>query len=135
MSWFINLGFEFINKDRYNFKLNFRPATFTETNTTFKPIKYFETWKKYYYCFYFFKCSEQWKDYFRQVYHIASKENTNRIPGFRNQLFWETCIQLSSEEKELIFFTSDVTGVFEIIIEGFTNNLEPISIKKFIVES
>jgi hypothetical protein len=50
-------------------------------------------------------------------------------------LFWETCIQLSSEEKELIFFTSDVTGVFEIIIEGFTNNLEPISIKKFIVES
>lgn len=73
------------------------------------------------------------KDYFKQEYSIENKNVSDRIPDFRTQLLWEPTIELSSEEEIITFFTSDVTGVFEIELEGFTYNLEPVSIKNYFV--
>lgn len=65
------------------------------------------------------------KKYFFQNY---SKSNNKRIPDFRTQLFWDPNLNVS--QKEISFFTSDVSGNFEIEIEGFTNDGEPISLRK-----
>ncbi|WP_237275324.1 hypothetical protein [Tenacibaculum ovolyticum] len=66
------------------------------------------------------------KKYFFQTHDIPEK--TKRIPDYRTQLYWNPNIDLS--EKEITFYTSDVSGEFEIEIEGFTKKGEPISLRK-----
>jgi hypothetical protein len=74
----------------------------------------------------------QLKKYYQPNYAASKSE---RIPDFRYQLFWKPNIKLNQTSKELEFYTSDKTGVFEMILEGFTNLGNPISIKKeFTVE-
>lgn len=68
------------------------------------------------------------KKYFNQQY---SDNSLNRIPDFRHQLYWEPNLNLEKETAEIIFYTSDNTGVYEINIEGFSSSGEPISIKKY----
>ncbi|TXD52955.1 MULTISPECIES: hypothetical protein [unclassified Polaribacter] len=47
------------------------------------------------------------------------RENINKqIPDFRTQLFWGSNFNLTAEKTS--FYTSDQTGTFEAIIEGFT---------------
>lgn len=46
------------------------------------------------------------------------------VPDYRHQLFWDT---ISGEPQEIIFYTSDVTGAFEIVVEGFTETGNPVS--------
>ena len=58
------------------------------------------------------------------------REDLNRIPDYRYQLFWEPSFNLTQENKEISFYTSDVKGEFEISIEGFSNMGIPISIKE-----
>lgn len=65
------------------------------------------------------------KTYFKQNY---SRDKYKRIPDYRTQLYWNPAI----DSKEITFYTSDVTGVFEINIEGFTNDGKSVSIKKLI---
>lgn len=65
------------------------------------------------------------KTYYQENY--SSNKNT-RIPDYRTQLYWNPVIK----SKEITFYTSDVTGVFEINIEGITNKGKPVSIKKWI---
>lgn len=75
------------------------------------------------------------KDYYKQIYTEVHKNISDRVPDFRTQLLWEPNVALSSEEKTITFYTSDITGVFEVVLEGFTEKLEPVSIKNyFIVE-
>ena len=55
----------------------------------------------------------QEKKYFSVDY---SKDNLARIPDYRYQLLWNP--ELKPEDTEVTFYTSDIPGAFEIILEG-----------------
>lgn len=75
---------------------------------------------------------QQDKKYFHQTYTFQNREQTSRIPDFRDQLLWEPKIDFSSETMVLSCFTSDNTGIYEISVEGFTLDGMPVSIYKTI---
>lgn len=52
-----------------------------------------------------------------------------RIPDFRNQLFWNPEVKLNSKNNNS-FYTSDLSGTYEVRLEGFTNNGTPVSLKE-----
>ncbi|OOG76578.1 hypothetical protein [Flavobacterium sp. A45] len=52
-----------------------------------------------------------------------------RIPDYRYQLLWLPQLTLASNENPISFYTSDVTGTFEITLEGFTDQGIPVSLK------
>ncbi|EJL66064.1 hypothetical protein PMI10_00814 [Flavobacterium sp. CF136] len=54
-----------------------------------------------------------------------------RIPDFRNQLFWNPEVKLNSQSNNS-FYTSDLSGTYEIRLEGFANNGLPVSLKEII---
>ncbi len=60
----------------------------------------------------------------REFYSPAYEKNeqvTNRIPDFRNQLYWSPKIKTNPDAKTILsFFTSDLTGKFALIIQGIT---------------
>ncbi|MBA6155294.1 hypothetical protein H3Z83_01965 [Tenacibaculum sp. S7007] len=62
------------------------------------------------------------KKYFFQQH----KKNNQRVPDYRTQLYWNPNLNLT--KKQFSFYTSDVKGVFEIDIQGFSKN------GKFILE-
>ena len=68
------------------------------------------------------------KSYFQQVY--SDETNNSRIPDFRYQLLWKPDLQLGTEEETLEFFTSDVDGTFEVVVEGFTADGQPVFLRK-----
>lgn len=68
------------------------------------------------------------KKYFSPDY--SNDKKYNRIPDYRDQLFWKPNLKINNEEITLNFYTSDNKGEYEINIEGFTNNGTPVSIKK-----
>lgn len=71
------------------------------------------------------------KKYFQQVYNQENRDN--RIPDYRSQLLWKP--ELSPDKEEISFFTSDVDGKFEVVLEGFTASGTPVHIRKsFTVE-
>jgi len=51
-----------------------------------------------------------------------------RIPDYRRQLYWNPRVKLSGNINNFTFYTSDNTGEFEIRVEGFTEQGEPISL-------
>lgn len=67
---------------------------------------------------------------FKQNYTDQTKQN--RIPDYRYQLLWQPELTLENKENIVSFFTSDVSGKFEISLEGFTENGLPVSIKEII---
>ncbi len=71
------------------------------------------------------------KNYYRQLYTPETIQKYERIPDFRQQLFWMPQMQFSNVEPEVVyeFYTSDVPGVYEIVLEGFTTYGKPISVK------
>jgi len=80
------------------------------------------------------KSIETPKNYFKQTYDKASKDYED-IPDFRYQLLWEPHKYMNKSSETLSFYTSDVTGTFEILIQGFSEDIQPISIRKtFIVK-
>ncbi len=70
------------------------------------------------------------KKYFKQEYTEENKEFYSRIPDYRNQLLWEPSVKLSSNKIKISFYTSDLSGDFEIVLEGFSNIGEAVSLKK-----
>lgn len=68
------------------------------------------------------------KKIYNKVKYESGSDN-DRIPDFRNQLLWnpETHVGNNSETS---FYTSDLTGTFEIRLEGFTKNGIPVSISE-----
>lgn len=64
------------------------------------------------------------KYFFQNEKNVMNK----RIPDFRTQLFWNPNISLT--KKNISFFTSDVTGHFEITLQGYTKKGEFINIEQ-----
>lgn len=56
--------------------------------------------------------------------------DNERIPDYRNQLFWNPEVKLNSDTNS--FYTSDVSGIFEINLQGFAKNGSPVFIKEII---
>ena len=48
---------------------------------------------------------------------------------YRRQLYWNPELKLDSSDT-LEFYTSDLTGTFEVIIEGYNAEGKPVSLKK-----
>lgn len=71
------------------------------------------------------KLAEVEKTYFKQQY-VDGNENSH-IPDFRYQLLWLPDLEIEEEAKIIQFFTSDVTGAFEVVLQGFNEKGEPIS--------
>ncbi|TXE06241.1 hypothetical protein FUA26_14810 [Seonamhaeicola algicola] len=67
---------------------------------------------------YTLKLIQPQKKYFSPNYDENSTE-LKRIPDFRSQLLWCPNVKLNGEEKTITFFTSDVKGVFEVILSGY----------------
>jgi hypothetical protein len=59
----------------------------------------------------------------------SDKTKYERIPDYRYQLLWLPQVTLANTENPISFYTSDVTGTFEISLEGFTDQGIPISLK------
>ena len=45
----------------------------------------------------------------------------SRIPDYRTQLLWQPNVALDEKDYVTSFYTSDVLGVFEITLEGYTD--------------
>jgi len=67
------------------------------------------------------------KEYFNPDY--SDKIKFERIPDYRYQLLWLPQLTLDRKENLISFYTSDVTGTFEISLEGFTDQGVPVSLK------
>jgi len=54
-----------------------------------------------------------------------------RIPDFRNTLFWSPSVTASDDGKYRVeFWSSDVTGDYEICLQGITDNGKPVSFRQ-----
>jgi len=67
------------------------------------------------------------KEYYTPNY--TDKTKNERIPDYRYQLLWLPQLTLTGNKNPISFYTSDVTGTFEITLEGFTDQGIPISLK------
>lgn len=65
------------------------------------------------------------KEYYTPNYE---QEDSKRTPDYRTQLSWQPKLELNS--NKFSFYTSDVSGIFEITLEGLTKDGEFISIKQ-----
>ena len=74
------------------------------------------------------------KNYFNQSYAADNVDKFKNIPDFRSQLYWNPTILIdqNSNEKNYEFYTSDISGEYEIVLEGFTTYGKPITVKKTI---
>jgi len=70
------------------------------------------------------------KEYYQQDYRYPQRYK--RIPDYRSQLVWEPQFQLDGSSKDLSFYTSDVKGSFEVILEGFNEKGKPLSLRQVI---
>lgn len=68
----------------------------------------------------------QVKKYFSPNY---ARKNTKRIPDYRTQLAWVPQLNVNTTTA---FYTSDVTGDFEIVLDGYTKNGKHINIRETI---
>ncbi len=112
-------------------------------NKTFQGIVDVVTFNSDYYQSYYskdvgvhklFKPNED-KNYYHQSYEGELKNVYRRLPDFRYQLLWLPRYGLSEKEQEVVFYSSDIKGKYEISLEGFTYNGIPVSLKKhFVVE-
>ena len=73
------------------------------------------------------------KKYFRQNYSVDKESSDQRIPDYRHQLLWEPRIDFNGKEATFECYTSDVTGEYEIVLDGFSIFGKPISLRKTIL--
>jgi len=66
----------------------------------------------------------------RKAYFQQGKPSAH-IPDFRYQLLWEPHIELEGPSKSFTFYTSQVPGRYEVVLEGFTTYGKPISLKTY----
>lgn len=69
------------------------------------------------------------KNYFKQDYDDEVMD-FSRIPDYRGLLLWEPHVKVEASSYNFEFFTSDVEGVFEVILNGFTTYGKPITVVK-----
>ncbi|TPG39432.1 hypothetical protein [Flavobacterium pectinovorum] len=70
------------------------------------------------------------KSYYSPDY--AAGNNLQRIPDYRYQLLWKPDVTLDQKEDDISFYTSDVKGSFEVVLEGFTEKGQPVYLSKTI---
>ena len=70
------------------------------------------------------------KKLYNKIEYANSSDNA-RIPDFRNQLFWNPEVALNNKNNNS-FYTSDLSGTFEVRLEGFAKNGSPVSLKEII---
>ena len=72
------------------------------------------------------------KNYFNQMHEEGI---SNRIPDFRNQLLWKPTISFDGKDMAMSFYTSEVAGEYEVVLEGFSIYGRPVIAKEaFTVE-
>jgi hypothetical protein len=76
-----------------------------------------------------FKKPEPIKNYYNQSYDVEADE-FSRIPDYRSLLFWKPHVVIDKNSYEFEFFTSDVEGEYEIMLNGFTSYGKPITLTK-----
>jgi hypothetical protein len=55
--------------------------------------------------------------------HEYTSENEARLPDQRSLLFWDAALSTDKTgKKETLFFTSDVEGTYQVVVEGLTND-------------
>ncbi|MFY7669632.1 hypothetical protein ACOSP6_00955 [Tenacibaculum sp. MEBiC06402] len=64
------------------------------------------------------------KIYFFQKHN----QNDSRIPDFRTQIYWNPSVNIKT--KELSFYSSDVSGTYEIVVRGYDTNGKLLSMKQ-----
>jgi hypothetical protein len=69
------------------------------------------------------------KEYFQPNY---ADDKNSRIPDYRHQLLWLPNADLSSTNPNIQFYTSDVSGQFEVTLEGFSASGKPVYLKEII---
>ncbi|RRQ48710.1 hypothetical protein DZC72_13605 [Maribacter algicola] len=69
------------------------------------------------------------KNYFKQDYDDEVMD-FSRIPDYRGLLLWEPHVKVEASNYNFEFFTSDVEGIFEVILNGFTTYGKPITVVK-----
>lgn len=69
------------------------------------------------------------KAYFKPDY---TNNKSARIPDYRHQLLWMPKVDLSYPNSKISFYASDVSGKFEIVLEGFSANGKPVFVKETI---
>ncbi|EAR01526.1 hypothetical protein [Maribacter sp. HTCC2170] len=68
------------------------------------------------------------KKYFKQHYGLGQENDNNNVPDYRYQLLWEPNVKLEGSGDKFDFFTSDVPGIYEIKLEGFSIYGRPVSL-------
>ncbi|MFT5737253.1 MAG: hypothetical protein ACJAU2_001565 [Maribacter sp.] len=76
-----------------------------------------------------FKKPEPIKNYYNQSYG-SEVDEFSRIPDYRSLLFWKPHVVIDKNSYEFEFFTSDVKGEYEIMLNGFTSYGKPITLTK-----
>ena len=70
------------------------------------------------------------KRYYRQNYGTKTEGTFSNIPDYRHQLFWNPSLTVTATNTPISFYTSDVTGTYVLLLEGFTESGIPISLRK-----
>lgn len=73
------------------------------------------------------------KIHYKAAYGIDS--DLARIPDYRTQLLWQPKLLFSEESYFISFYTSDVSGTFEITLEGFSPDGTRIQSKNYFTVS
>jgi hypothetical protein len=66
------------------------------------------------------------KEFFSPRYE-TKKELESRLPDARHLLYWAPDITLFNESKQLDFFSSDQPGVYKAIIQGISQDGNPVA--------
>lgn len=59
-------------------------------------------------------------------------KSLDRIPDYRYQLAWMPNLSVGQDPVAVSFYSSDIKGTFEIVLEGFTEKGEPVYSKEYI---
>lgn len=62
----------------------------------------------------------------KQYASINQRASKKQLPDYRVQLYWEPNFRLDPSTQDLIFYTSDVTGIFEVTVCGFSERGVPV---------
>ena len=58
----------------------------------------------------------------------TESEKESRLPDFRTTLYWTPDLQLNPhEQKKLSFYTSDIAGNYQVVLQGLTDKGKPVS--------
>lgn len=60
-----------------------------------------------------------------------SNKALQRIPDYRIQLYWEPKVRLDSKELSRHFYASDVPGIYQIELEGYSDNGRYVVAKQY----